>query len=89
MIVYLTIPLSLPGDEKQGNDDKTVPGKILPAHVIAYHEGYAWGTFIYLTTGQAFLTPLTVAEYELRVRQYWEEVGKNAVGKAMVKKLLQ
>ena len=78
---YLTIPISLPGDPKKGNNDKVVPGKILPGNVIAYHEGYAWGTFLYLTTGQAFLTELTVKEYEEAVRQYWLEVGKVQVRK--------
>lgn len=73
---YLTIPLSLPGDTEQNNQDKFVDGKILPANVIAYHPGYAWGTFLYLTTGQAFLTPWTVAEYEKAVQAYWSEVEK-------------
>lgn len=76
---YLTIPIALPGDESKGNDDKQVPCKILPAQVLAYHEGYAWGTFIYLSTGQAFCCTLTVAEYEAAVRKYWEEVAKATV----------
>jgi hypothetical protein len=75
---YLTIPVALPGDEGKGNPDKAVPCKILPAHVLAYHEGYAWGTFLYLSTGQAFCSTLTVQEYEDAVKQYWLEVGKAA-----------
>ncbi len=75
---YLTIPIALPGAE--GAEDKVVPCKILPAHVISYHEGYAWGCFLYLTTGQAFCCTLTVKEYEEAVRQYWLEVGKAASG---------
>lgn len=75
---YLTVPMSLPGDDGQGNPDKVVNGKILPGNVIAYHEGYAWGTFIYLTTGQAFLLNCTVKEYEEMVRKYWLEIGKAA-----------
>lgn len=73
---YLTIPLSLPGDEAQGHADKVVNGKILPSNVIAYHPGYAWGTFIYLTTGQAFCTPWTMEEYENAVKNYWKELTK-------------
>lgn len=76
MSPYLSIPLSLPGDESQGNPDATVKGKIIPANVIAYHPGYAWGTFIYLTTGQAFLTPWTIEEYENAIEQYWLEISK-------------
>jgi hypothetical protein len=76
---YLTIPIALPGDDGIGNPDKIVPCKILPAHVLAYHEGYAWGTFIYLSTGQAFCSTLTVAEYEESLRQYWAELGKAAL----------
>ncbi len=83
---YLTIPIALPGDTEKDNPDKTVDCKILPAHVIAYHEGYAWGTFIYLTTGQAFCLTCTVKEYEEMVRKYWLEIGKAGVGKV---KLLQ
>jgi hypothetical protein len=75
---YLTIPIALPGDEGQGNKDKVVKGKILPSNVIAYHDGYSWGTFLYLTTGQAFCSTWTVAEYEEAVRKYWLEVGKAA-----------
>lgn len=84
---YLTIPLSLPGDADKNNDDKVVNGKLLPGNVIAYHPGYSWGTFLYLTTGQAFLTPWTVEEYEKAVEQYWIQVGKNAVKKAGLKLL--
>ena len=74
---YLTIPIALPGDEGKGNSDKVVDCKILPAHVLAYHRGYAWGTCIYLSTGQAFMSTLTPEEYESHVRKYWEEVTKN------------
>jgi hypothetical protein len=80
---YLTVPMALPGDDGQGNKDKIIDGKILPAHVIAYHEGYAWGTFIYLTTGQAFCLTCTVKEYEEAVRKYWLEVGKAASRKIL------
>ena len=57
---YLTVPIALPGDEGVNNPDKTVSGKILPANVIAYHEGYSWGTFIYLfiyQPGKLFVLP--------------------------------
>lgn len=86
---YLTIPISLPGSEEKGNEDKVIPCKILPAHVLAYHEGYAWGTFLYLSTGQAFCCTLTVKEYEDAVRKYWVEVGKEAVNNNRKLKLLQ
>jgi hypothetical protein len=79
---YMTIPIALPGDEAKKNDDKVVPCKILPAQVLAYHEGYSWGTFLYLSTGQAFCCTLTVPEYEDKVRQYWEALGKEAVKNA-------
>lgn len=82
---YLTLPLSLPGDETKGNDDKVVQGKILPGNVIAYHPGFAWGTFLYLTTGQAFLTPLNIEEYEKAVRDYWLQVAKDVVSKNKLK----
>jgi hypothetical protein len=74
---YLKIPLSLPGDPEKGNEDTVVEGEILPAHVIAFHPGYSWGTFLYLTTGQAFLTPWTRDEYVKAVQDYWLQVGKN------------
>ena len=84
---YLTIPLDLPGDPEKGNPDITVEGKILPAQVLAYHPGYSYGTFIYLSTGQAFLTPLSIDEYEKTVKQYWKQVtDKGTNGKL---KLLQ
>jgi hypothetical protein len=86
---YMTIPIALPGDEEKGNPDKVVSCKILPAQVLAYHEGYAWGTFLYLSTGQAFCSTLTVKEYEDLVRQYWEEVGKAATANARKIKTLQ
>lgn len=73
---FLTVPMALPGDAEKGNEDKVVNGKILPGNVIAYHEGYSWGTFIYLTTGQAFCLTCTVKEYEEMVRKYWLEIGK-------------
>lgn len=75
---YLTVPIALPGDENKKNPDKTVDAKILPNNVITYHEGYAWGTFIYLTTGQAFCLTCTVKEYEEMVRKYWLEISKAA-----------
>lgn len=77
-VPYLSVPIALPGDVDKGNPDKEVKCKILPANVIAYHEGFAWGTFIYLTTGQAFCLTCTVAEYEEMVRKYWLEIGKAA-----------
>jgi hypothetical protein len=84
---FLTVPMALPGDAEKGNEDKVVNGKILPGNVIAYHEGFAWGTFIYLTTGQAFCLTCTVPEYEEMVRKYWLELGKRAAGGKI--KLLQ
>lgn len=86
---YLTIPIALPGDESKGNDDKQVPCKILPAQVLAYHEGYSWGTFIYLSTGQAFMSTLTVEQYEAAVRKYWEEFAKAATKNARKIQTLQ
>jgi hypothetical protein len=74
---YLTIPIALPGDEDKGNPDKVVDCQILPAQVLAYHEGYGWGTCIYLSTGQAFMSTLTPKEYEAYVRKYWDEVSRN------------
>ena len=86
---YLTIPIALPGAEgKEGEpakEDKVVPCKLLPGNVIFYHEGYSWGTFIYLSTGQAICSTLTVAEYEEAVRKYWLEIGKNASRKILTK----
>jgi hypothetical protein len=85
---YLTIPIALPGKEPEegkpetGNDDKVVPCQILPAQVLAYHEGYSWGTFLYLSTGQAFCCTLTVAEYEAAVQQYWQDIAKASVKNA-------
>lgn len=75
---FLIIPIALPGDEKKGNKDKEVPCRILPTEVIAYHEGYDWGTFIYLSTGQAFCSTLTVDQYEAAVKHYLQEVQKAA-----------
>lgn len=75
---YLQIPVSLPGDPEKSNGDKEVPRRILPQHVIAYHRGYSFGTFIYLTTGQAFLCTWTVEEYEAAIRAYWKEIEKAA-----------
>lgn len=77
-VAYLSVPIALPGDVDKGNPDKEVKCKILPGQVIAYHEGYAWGTFIYLTTGQAFCLTCTVKEYEQMVHNYWLEIGKKA-----------
>ncbi len=71
---YLTVDVVLPGDEVQGNPDKTVPCKILPRQVIAYHKGYSWGTFIYLTTGQAFNLLCTPEVYEADVAAYWKRI---------------
>lgn len=84
---FLTIPLSLPGDPEKNNDDKVVSGKIIPGNVIAYHPGYSWGTFLYLTTGQAFLTPWTLEEYEKAVSEYWKQVGKDLSSKSKLKML--
>lgn len=92
---YLTIPIALPGKEPEpgqpesGNPDKEVPCKILPAQVLAYHEGYAWGTFIYLSTGQAFCSTLTVEQYEAAVKQYWQEVAKASIKNARKIQTLQ
>ncbi|MBX3253924.1 MAG: hypothetical protein KF862_07250 [Chitinophagaceae bacterium] len=61
---YITIPIALPGDEGLRNPDKEVSCKIDPASILAYHEGYSWGVFIYLKTGQAFCSTLTVCEFE-------------------------
>jgi hypothetical protein len=93
---YITIPIALPGKEPdpkipgdEGAPDKAVPCKILPAQVLAYHEGYAWGTFLYLSTGQAFCSTLTVEEYESAVRKYWEEIAKASVKNARKIQTLQ
>jgi hypothetical protein len=85
---YLSIPIALPGDEQRGNMDKTVPCKILPAQVLAYHEGFSFGTFLYLSTGQAFCSTLTVDQYEEAVRKYWAEVGKQALNNSRKLKLM-
>jgi hypothetical protein len=86
MLPYLTLPIALPGlppeyDKdgnlvSEGNPDKTVDCDLYPSQVIAYHEGYAFGTMLYLTTGQAFMCMLTVAEYRKAVTFYWQEAQK-------------
>lgn len=86
---YLVIPIALPGDSEKGNADKEVPCKILPGQVLAYHEGYSWGTFLYLSTGQAFCCTLTVEQYEAAVKKYWEQVAKDAAGTVRKIKTLQ
>ncbi len=67
---FITLPISLPGDGD--NPDKAVPCQLDPTSVMAYHEGYVWGTFIYLTTGQAFCSTLTVEEYEALCAEYFQ-----------------
>jgi hypothetical protein len=74
MLPYMTIPIALPGDEQQGNKDKIVPCKITPSTILAYHEGFSWGTFIYLQTGQAFCCTLSMEELEAAMRDYWKQV---------------
>jgi hypothetical protein len=75
MLPYLRLPTVLPGDETKGNADKIVDAMIQPANIIAYHQGYGWGTFVYLTTGQAFCLSITVAEYEQKIKDYWAHVN--------------
>lgn len=74
---FLTIPIALPGDDGQGNQDKQVDCKLAPPSILAYHPGYAWGTFIYLSTGQAFCSTLTLEQFENALKEYWKEVAKN------------
>ena len=76
ILPFLTIPIVLPGDEGQGNSDKSVDCKIQPISILAYHEGYSWGTFIYLQTGQAFCSSLTMEQLENALRAYWNEVNQ-------------
>lgn len=76
MLPFLNIPIALPGDADKGNDDKQVTCKINPSKIDAYHEGYAWGTFIYLSTGQAFCCTLTVDQFEAQLQAYWQQVLK-------------
>ncbi|MDP4264918.1 MAG: hypothetical protein Q8941_20485 [Bacteroidota bacterium] len=79
---FLTIPIALPGDDQKGNKDKTVDCKLLPQSVLAYHEGYDWGIIIYLQTGQAFMSTLTMDQFEMYLKEYWKEVAANLNGKA-------
>lgn len=74
---YLTLPIALPGDpDDKDAKDKVVNCDILPAQVLAYHEGFAWGVMLYLSTGQAFMCTLTLDEYRRAVRHYWAELEK-------------
>ncbi|MBK7885481.1 MAG: hypothetical protein IPJ81_18075 [Chitinophagaceae bacterium] len=84
---YLTVPIALPGDEQKGNEDKIVNAKILPSNVIAYHEGFSWGVFLYLTTGQAFCCTWTVDEYEQAIKQYWLQIAKQQIKNSNIVKL--
>lgn len=75
MYPFLTIPIVLPGaDGVPESYDKTVDCKLQPISILAYHAGYSWGTFIYLQTGQAFCSPLTVEELEAQLKGYYSKV---------------
>lgn len=80
MSVYLNIPIALPGDDNQKLKEKLVDGRIQPGNVVAYHEGYHGGTFLYLAGGTCLLTTHTVEEYENAVREYFAQVGKKLRG---------
>lgn len=73
---YLTIDVYLPANAEYGTEEKMVKGKILPAQVFAYTEGSAWGTILYLSTGQAFMIRESLKEYEAMVREYWTQIAK-------------
>jgi hypothetical protein len=77
MIVYLSLPVILPGDEK--NPQKEVKGKVLPGNVIFYHESYSGGgLFIYLSNGSAFETSWPEKTYEEAVGKYWIALAEMA-----------
>lgn len=76
---YLTIDVYLPANAEYGTEEKMVKGKILPSQVFAYTEGSAWGTILYLSTGQAFMIKEDLKTYEEMVRQYWREIAKSQI----------
>lgn len=84
---FLSIPLLLTGDAEKKEGAKQVTGKILPAHVMTFHEGYYGGTFLYLTAGHFLQSTQKPEEYEKSTKQYWNEMAKNAISKSRVIKL--
>jgi len=87
MLPYLHVPISLPGIDDKG--DKTVTARLLPQHVQFYHEGYAWGTFIYCQNGHALCSSWTVSEYEEAVKDYWQRIEKDIKQQSKTVKLFQ
>ncbi len=81
--MYLELPVCLPGSQEEQLQDKVVPGRFLPAQIVAYHESYFNSQImIYLANGQPFLIDLSVEAYEGKIKAYWDLVARHQNRKA-------
>jgi hypothetical protein len=67
--MYVNIKIVLPAEniDQEGEtakEDKEVVARVNPASIVAYHPGYYWGSFIYLSEGQILCTTLTCEEID-------------------------
>lgn len=81
ILPYLELPVCMPGlqEGEIQNPDKIVSGKFWPTNIVAYHSSYfEERTMIYLANGQPFLIELNIADYEDKIKQYFELINKPA-----------
>lgn len=80
LLPYLELPLCI--GYGNGLEEKVVVGKFQPAKIMAYHEGYyqSVGMFIY-HDNQPFQIALTLAEYEAKIKVYWDMLNNQQSAK--------
>lgn len=71
----------LPENLDGGYSQMEVPLKISPANINAYHQAYNPAqTYIYTTSGQAYLITKSVKEFEDMMKSYWMQVAVQLPG---------
>lgn len=83
MLTYLIIPVVAPG--KEGDEEKIVDTRILPAAIQSYQPGQDSGVFVYIASGHVFFTILNLGQFEYHLKSYWVGVQNGAKKSPLVK----
>lgn len=77
MIPFQKIPIVLPGNPEEKEDDKEVMARIQPDQIESYNDGYHWGCLIKFKSGEILMTRLTADQFEAQLANYWKTFNEN------------
>lgn len=76
MMPFLKIPIVLPGNPENSEDDKVVMARIQPADIESFNDAYHWGALIKFKSGEIIMTRYTADQVEELLAKYYQKFNE-------------